>query len=303
MSQSTHATGLVAMFKATAKHFSEDNALRLAAALAYYAIFSIAPLLVITIALAGFFLGKEAAQGQIQEQLNGMIGASAARGVQTMVESASEKTSGGIVATIFGVLALVLGATGVFGQLKEALNTIWEVKTKPGLGVWGFLRERLLSFGMVLVIGFLLLVTLLLSAGLAIAGGQLSHFLPLPPWVWVILNFIISFGVVTVLFAFIFKVLPDVTVGWRSVWVGAAFTALLFSLGKLLLAWYLSGQTSSYGVAGSAIVLLLWVYYAGCILFFGAEFTQVWALAHGHRIEPSAIAVSTSEEKAASRKR
>lgn len=284
------------MLKAAGADFVEDNALRLSAALAYYAIFSIAPLLVIAIAVAGLIFGAEAARGEIQGQLSGMIGADAAKGVQSMVESAGEKATGGVWATIIGVAAMLFGASGVFAQLKDALNTIWEVKTKAGLGIWGFVRERLLSFGMVLVIGFLLLTSLLLSTALGAAGNWFSHLLSTPAWVWQIVNFLVSFGVITLLFALIFKVLPDVTVGWRAVWVGALFTSLLFNLGKFLLAWYLSGQSSSYGVAGAAVVLLLWVYYASCILFAGAEFTQVYAAAHGHSIAPSKIAEPATAE-------
>lgn len=281
------------LLKDTFNDWMEDKALRLSAALAYYSIFSIAPLFVIAIGIAGVVLGEEAVQGQLQATLSDYVGPVAAQSVQEMVKSAA-KPGQGAVATVVGFATLLLGAGGVFGQLKDALNSIWEVKSLSGSGVSGFVRERLLSFGMVLVIGFLLLASLLATT--VIAG--LSHYLEarfaLPSFIWSAVNFVVSFGLSTALFALIFKVLPDAKIEWRSVWIGAGVTALLFELGKFGLSFYLGreGTASSFGAAGSIVLLLLWVYYASCILFFGAEFTQVYARAAGHAIAPSDGAIA-----------
>ena len=278
---------VVGMLKATFADWMEDKALRLSAAVAYYSIFSIAPLLVIAIGVAGLALGQEAVKGQLNQQLSQYIGGQAAQAVQSMVQSAS-KPSHGWIATILGFATLLLGASGVFGQLKDALNTIWEVQAKSGGGIKAFVRERLLSFGMVLVIGFLLLTSLLLSTFIAGLSGWLESKLPMPAFVWQVATFLVSFGIVTTLFAFIFKVLPDVKLAWRDVWVGAAVTALLFELGKLGLGYYLGkqGAESAYGAATAVVLLLLWVYYTSCILFFGAEFTQVYARERGVKVAP-----------------
>lgn len=276
------------LLKQAATDWVEDNALRLSAALSYYSIFSIAPLLVIAIAIAGRVLGPEAAQGLLHDQLTALVGAKGAQGIEGMVQSAS-KPSSSVIAGIMGVITLLVGASGVFGQLKDALNTIWEVEAKPGQGIGKFIRERLLSFGMVLVIGFLLLVSLLLTTALSGLTKYVGSALPMSHALMGVVSSVTSFGVVTVLFASIFKVLPDAEIRWRHVWIGAAFTALLFEIGKALLAWYLGREStqSAYGAATSAVLVLLWVYYASLILLFGAEFTQVYARAHGHQIEPS----------------
>ncbi len=281
----------------TINNWLEDNALRLSAALAYYSVFSLAPLLVIAISVAGLVLGPEAVRGQLDDQLAGYIGKVAAKAVQSMVQSAAKPSQGWIGATT-GFLTLLIGASGVFGQLKDALNTIWEVKPKSGRGVRGFLKERLLNFGMVLVIGFLLLTSLLLTTAITGLTDYFNTILHLPPFIWGAVSFVISFGLVTVLFALIFKVLPDVQVKWRNVWIGAAVTACLFELGKLELAFYLGREStaSSYGAAGAVILLLLWVYYTSCILFLGAEFTQVYARATGDRIQPAANAEPISAQ-------
>jgi membrane protein len=281
--------------KETFKEFNEDRVLRLSAALAYYAIFSIGPLLFILIAIAGFVFGKEAVTGQIAEQLKGMLGDKAAQTVQSMV--AAPKLGHNVVTTVLAIVTLLFGASGVFGQLQDALNTIWEVKPKPGVGIMGFLRQRFLSLSMVLGLGFLLLVSMVLTTGVEALAASAKNFLPMPPFVLGALSLILSFAVVTVLFAMIFKFLPDVKVPWREVWIGAASTALLFTAGKFLLSLYLGKQAtnSSYGAAGSAIVLLLWIYYSSLILFFGAEFTQVMAKARGVRIVPKKFAVPVEE--------
>ena len=274
----------------------EDNALRLSAALAYYSIFSIAPLLVLAVGLAGWLLGDKAVSGNLSRELQGLVGYQAAQAMQSMIASAS-KPSQSFTATIVGLATLLIGASGGFGQLKDALNTIWEVRPKPGLGIRAFVRERLLTFGMVLVIGFLLLVSLLLSSFLAALSNWMKAFLHLPDWLGGA-GMIVSFAIVTLLFALIFKVLPDVKIAWKHVWIGAATTAIFFELGKFGLAFYLGREstTSSFGSAGSVVLLLLWVYYASCILLFGAEFTKVYAEAQGARLQPTELAIPVTTE-------
>ena len=280
------------LLKRSYRGWMDDKALRLSAALAYYSIFSIAPLLVITIGIVGLVFGDKAVTGQLYGELKGYMGAQSAGAIQSMVESAS-KPSQGVMATVTGFVMLILGASGVFGELKDALNTIWGVKPKTGLGIVGLVRGKFLNFGMVLVIGFLLLVSLMLSTAIAGLNHRLESVLPLPAFVWAAVAFVVSLGLVTTLFAMIFKVLPDAQIRWRHVWFGALITALLFEVGKTGLGWYLGreGTASAYGAAGSVVLLLLWVYYTSCILFFGAEFTQVYAEADDCVTEPAAHAM------------
>lgn len=291
------------LFKDTFNAWSEDNALRLSAALAYYSIFSIAPLLIITLAIAGLVLDDEAATGQLYDAMKGYVGGQAAAGVQEMVQSAS-KPKAGAVATVVGAFTLLLGASGVLGQLKDALNTIWEVKVKKGAGVAFFIRSKFLNFGMVLVIGLLLLTSLVLSSFLATLNQSVEHVVHMPAWIWTVITSLVSLGVAGMLFAMLFKFLPDARIQWRDVWTGALITALFFEIGKFALGWYLGRESTAdaYGSAGSVVLLLLWVYYASCILLFGAEFTQVYAAARGRVIEPSANAQLVSEESASAPK-
>jgi len=265
-----------------AKEWSEDKAPRLGAALAYYTIFSIAPLLVIAIAIVGFVLGKEAAEGGISQELSTIVGAKAAEGIQSTIASAGQHKGSGIWATILSTALLLFGASNVVVQLKESLNAVWDVPNKESSGIWGFIRTRILSFAFVLGVGFLLLVSLLLSTFLAAAGKYMNGLLPMS-WVLQLLNLVISLGVITVLFAMIFKFLPDVKLPWHDVWLGAFITAVLFTIGKVALGLYLgrSSVASAYGAAGSLIVVLVWVYYSAQILFFGAELTQVYSRKEG----------------------
>jgi membrane protein len=281
------------LIKETVAEWNEDNVPLLAAALAYYTVFSIAPLLLIAIAIAGFFFGEEAARGEIIGQIQGFVGREGAGAIQAMIQNANRPGSGGTIATITGVVILLFGASGVFGQLQVALNAIWEVKPKPESGIKSFFQSRFLSFGMVLVIGFLLLVSLVLSAVLAAMSSYFGSLVPGFVVVGQIVNFVASFGVVTVLIAAIYKFLPDVNIPWRNLWIGAGVTALLFNLGKFLLGLYLgsSSVSSAYGAAGSLVVLLIWVFYSAQILLFGAEFTQVYSKYRGLPIEPSKHAV------------
>lgn len=269
------------LFKETFKEFGEDKAPRLGAALAYYTIFSIGPLLLIAVSMAGIFFGQEAAQGRISAELSKVMGPQMAEATEKMVQAAAKPKSG-MLATIVGVLTLMLGASGVFGQLKDALNTIWNVEKKPAAGVMGFIRERFLSMAMVLGIGFLLLVTLVVDAGIAAVGDRVSQFVG-GEAVMQVIQLVISFVVVTVLFAAIFRILPDLKIAWRDVWFGAIFTSLLFVVGKFGLGLYLGKAAvgSAYGAAGSLVILLVWVYWSAQILFLGAEFTQVYARTYG----------------------
>lgn len=270
----------IVLFKTTFTDWVDDKASRLSAALAYYSIFSIAPLLVIAISIAGQVMGQEAVSGQLYEELRGHVGPAAADTLQSMIKSAS-RPGDSAWAAVLGFGTLLLGASGVFGQLKDALNTIWNVEEEKYTGVGGFIRVKLLSFGMVLGIGFLLLVSLLASTAIAALNHRLEHLLPLPAFVWVYLTFFISLGMVTSLFALIFKILPDTHVPWRSAWMGAAVSGVLFEIGKTGLGWYLGREStaSAYGAAGSIVLILMWTYYTSCILFFGAEFAQVHASA------------------------
>jgi membrane protein len=285
-----------ATIKETGSDWVDDNASRLAAALAYYTLLSLAPLMVIIIGVTGLVLGPEAARGQVAGELGSLVGGEAAKGLETVVASARSPSSG-VIGTIVGVVTLFIGASGVFGELQSALNTIWEVAPKPNRGILGQLKDRFLSFTMVLGVAFLLLVSLVLSTVLSTLGGFFAHTLPGGETLWHAVNFVFSFAMVTALFALIFKYVPDAKIQWRDVWVGATMTAFLFTLGKLALGLYLGKAAvgSSYGAAGSLIVLVVWVYYAAQILFLGAEFTQVQARRRGAEIEPSENAVRASE--------
>jgi membrane protein len=280
------------LVKTTVSDWIDDNAPRLAAALAYYSLLSLAPLVVLAIAIAGLVVSEDAVRGGIAHQLGGLVGATGAAAVQSIVKSAKAPTTG-IVSTVVGVVVLLFGASGVFGELQSALNSIWEVAPRPGRGLRGLIKDRLFSFAMVTGVAFLLLVSLIVSAALAAMGRFLSHALPGGEVFWQLLNFVISLGIVTGLFALMFKTVPDAEVAWRDVWAGAFVTAVFFTFGKFVIGLYLgkSAIASSYGAAGSLVVLVVWVYYSASILLFGAEFTQVYASNRGSRIRPAENAV------------
>ena len=271
----------IQVFKETFKEFGEDKAPRLGAALAYYTIFSIGPLLLIAVAMAGIFFGQEAAQGKISAELGKVFGSEMAKSLETMVQAAAKPKSG-TIATIVGVITLMFGASGVFGQLKDALNTIWNVEPKKAAGIKGFVKERFLSMAMVLGIGFLLLITLVLDTVISAMGSYASKFVG-GEAVAQLLTLALSFVVAVVLFSAIFRILPDLKIAWHDVWFGAVFTAILFVLGKWGLGLYLgkAAPGSAYGAAGSLVILLIWVYWSAQILFLGAEFTQVYARTFG----------------------
>lgn len=262
---------------------------QLSSSLSYYTLFSLAPLLIIVIAIAGLAFGREAAQNRIVETIQGMIGQQSAQTIQGMIQSASSKPNTGIISTVIGVVALLFGAGGVVGQLQTSLNTIWGVTPKPGQGIWGFIRQRFVSFAMVLAIGFLLLVSLAVTALLSSFAQWLGGLMGAAAIVGHVLDFLVSLVFVTALFAIIYKFLPDVRIKWRDVWIGAAITSVLFTIGKTLIGIYLgtSGVSSAYGAAGSLITVLLWVYYSSLIFFLGAEFTQVYAREYGSGVKPA----------------
>jgi membrane protein len=276
---------LTTLAKETVIRWTEDKASALAAALAYYSLFSLAPLVLIAVAVAGLVFGHQAAQGQLYMQLAGLIGDAGAKALQEIVANMHEQQGGGVVATIVGLATLLFGASGVFAQLQDSMNTIWKAKPPTTNGIVEFLRVRLLSFSMVLGIGFLLLVSLILSAVLSALGGYLGTFLPGGVAVGQALNATVSLVVVTALFALIYKLLPDTPVAWNDVWLGALVTSFLFTLGKFAIGVYLARASvaSSYGAAGSVVILLLWVYYSSLILYLGAEFTHVYSMRHGSR--------------------
>ncbi|MBE9211372.1 YihY/virulence factor BrkB family protein [Plectonema cf. radiosum LEGE 06105] len=275
------------LLKETFKEWNDDKASRLAAALSYYTIFSLAPLLIIAIAIAGAVFGDEAASGEIVRQIQGLVGRDGAEVIQTALQNAQKPDTRNI-ASIISIGVLLFGASNVFAQIQDALNTIWEVQPKPGRNIWQTLRKRFLSFAMVGGVGFLLLVSLIVNTTLTAMVNYFSGLLPGFDFLWQITNFMISFVVITLLFALIYKVMPDAKIAWNDVWIGAAITSLLFVIGKSLLGLYLGNGSfgSAYGAAGSLIVLLAWINYAAQIIFFGAEFTQVYASKYGSHIVP-----------------
>ena len=293
---------LWSLLKQTVAEWQRDKVSRLAAALAYYTTFALAPILIIAIAIASFLFEQSTVQSRILEQIQSLLGTNAAGVIEEMLTSRAT-SDGGFLATIVSIGLLLLGASGLFIQLQDALNTVWNVVAKKDEGIWGLVRNRLLSFGMVLSIGFLLLVSLMISTALSAVSSTFSDFLLGWDFGWQLLNAVFSFGIITLLFAMIYKVLPDVRIAWKDVWTGAAITALLFTLGKALIGLYIgnSSVASAYGAAGSFVVLLLWIYYSSQILLFGAEFTQVYANRFGSNIRPDShakfAADATAEEK------
>jgi membrane protein len=284
------------LFKAAYKNWSDAKAPRLGAALSYYTAFSLSPLLLICIAVASWVLDPAVVQQRFGEELSATVGPHVAKAVQSILVNAKGIGSG--FAAVIGIVALLFGAAGVFGQLQDALNTIWGVEPKPGRGVWGFIHDRFLSLSMVLGTAFLLLVSLVISTILKAAGGLIAPAPGAATVAWDVINVIVSFAVVTVLFALIFKVLPDATIAWRDVWIGAAITALLFTIGKFALGAYLakSGAASGYGAAGSLVLILLWVYYSAQIILCGAAFTRAYADRYGSHVRPAPNAIPVTPE-------
>ena len=277
-------SGIWPLIKMSVVSFRKDYASSMGGALAYLTLFSIAPILIIVIAIAGFFLGAEAARGEIVVQLRGLLGDDGATAVQALLESAS-KPEEGLFATAVSVVLLIIGATTIFAELQSDLDRIWRAESKPTSGLWSLLRARLLSFGMVLVLAFLLLVSLVISAALSALGRWWGGWFE----GWAVLleavNFVVSLAITAGLFALIYKFLPRADIAWHDVWIGATVTALLFAVGKFLIGLYIgqSGVASGFGAAGSFVVLLVWVYYSTQIFLLGAEFTWVYAHERGSR--------------------
>ena len=282
---------LGSLIKETAVQWDEDQAARQAASLALYTLLSVAPLLIVSIKVAGVALGDEAARGQVSQEMSRLVGPQAGAAIEAMVANAKQPGQG-VLGSIIGLAVLLFGASGVFGELQTSLNQIWEVKPRPGRGVIGFIKDRFFSFTMVMGVAFLLLVSMVVSAALATVTEHFRGFVPYPALWWSI-NVIIGLGITTVLFALIYKIIPDAQINWHDVWIGAFATALLFSIGRVALSWYVgrSATVSPFGAAGSLVALIVWVYYSAQILFFGAEFTQVFATRYGSRIEPAANAI------------
>lgn len=290
------------LLKDSGKEFMEDGSTTQAAALSYYTVFSLPPLLLLILMILGAVVDPHEVQQQLQGQLGALMGPSASQQVGAMMQQANQPGSGSVVTTILSIAALLFGATGAFGQLQAAINRAWEVMPDPDKGgLKAVLLKRVFSFGMILSIAFLLLVSLVLSALLSAFGSALNQYLPsgLSGPLLQVINQLVSLLVITLLFAALFKVLPDARVSWRDVWVGAAFTAVLFVIGKFLIGLYLgqSNPGKAFGAAGSLAVMFVWVYYSSMILLFGAEFTQVWAKRHGGGIAPDKGAVRVLEER------
>jgi membrane protein len=283
------------LLRETVKEWSADKAPRLGAALSYYTVFSLAPVLILAIAVAALFLGAEAAQGKVVEQLRGLLGHDAASVVQTMLKNAG-RHDGGVLATVIGAGTLLIGATGVMVELQGALNTVWKVVPKPGQAVKTLVRSRLIALALVLSMGFLLLVSLVLSTALAALSGWLGELMPASAVLGFLLNEGVSILVVALFFAIIFRVLPDAKIAWHDVWIGSLVTSLLFHLGKFLIGLYLARASvaSTFGAAGSLAVLLVWVYYSSQIVLLGAEFTRVYANRFGSHVVPEEHAVEAA---------
>jgi membrane protein len=297
-----HGQGLFGLFKQIGKDFLDDDCMDAAAALSYYTIFSLPAVLVLLLMLLSVVMNGADVRGGLEGQLQSIMGPTAGEQVRTIISQAQQKPHGGILPTILGIIGLLAGATGALGQLQKTLNRTWNVEPDPNQGgIKTFLSKRLFSFGMILMIAFFLLISLILSAALTGLGGRLGGFLPagVSTVLLEVVNTGVSLAVITLLFAAMFKVMPDAKISWRSVWVGALVTAVLFVIGKFVIGLYLgkSNPGQAYGAAGSLAVLLLWIYYSSLILLFGAEFTQTWAERRGEGLEPEPGAVRVQREK------
>jgi membrane protein len=287
------------LFKETASQWSDDKAPQLGAALAYYTVFSLAPLMLLLMSVFSLWVDKNHIQSSIKEQVAQFAGGSSADVVGDIVESTAKRQQSGVIATVIGVAIALFGASGVFGQLQDSLNTIWGVKAKPGLGIAGYLKARFVSFAMVGGVCFMLLVSLTVTVLIKGLSDHLDRAMPGATVLSTILSILLNLVVITALFAMIFKFLPDARIAWSDVWIGAALTTVFFIIGKWALGLYLgSGSAgSAYGAVGSLITTLVWVYYSAQIMLFGAEFTQVYANEFGSHIEPEPHAVRVEKKE------
>ena len=285
------------LFKQTFSEFIDDNAIKLSAALSYYTIFSLPPLLIIIISLSGFFFGTEAVKGEIFGQINGLVGNDTALQIQEIIKNVKLSNSNAFVTTI-GIIILLIGASGVFAEIQDSINYIWGIKAKPKRGLIKFIKNRLMSFSMIGSVGFLLLVGLIVNSLMDVLSNKLEAYFPLKTiYLFYVINILIVFLIITLLFTVIFKILPDGKVVLKDCIIGASFTAFLFMIGKFAIGAYL-GKTSIasvYGAAGSVILILVWVYYSAIILYFGAEFTKVYAEKHGKKIIPYEYSVQVKK--------
>lgn len=273
--------------------FIDDNVMKYSASLAYYTVFSLAPMLIIIISICGTLFGREAVQGQIYGEIKDLVGSAAALQIQENIKNI-HLTKSSPVATIFSAVILVIGGTGIFGEIQDSLNKIWGLKVKTKKTWWKLILNRLLSFSLIISLGFVLIVSLILNALIAIIGDRLNNLLSGIGKIFIpIIDNVLSFGITTLLFAIIFKVLPDAKIKWKDVSIGAVITAILFTLGKFGIGFYLgrSNMATIYGAAGSVIIIMLWAYYSSVILYLGAEFTKVYANEHGTKIQPSEYSV------------
>jgi membrane protein len=298
----TGQMGVVGIVKESVKDFLDDDCMDAAAALSYYTIFSLPAVLVLLLMLLSVVMNSSDVRGGLEGQLQSIMGPTAGEQVHTIIQQAQNKPQHGFIPTVLGIAGLLFGATGALGQLQKTLNRAWNVEPDPNQGgIKNFLTKRLFSFGMILMIAFFLLISLVLSTALTGLGGRLGGLLPsgVSSALLEVVNSVISLGVITLLFAAMFKVMPDAKIGWRGVWVGALATAVLFVAGKFVIGLYLgmSNPGQAYGAAGSLAVLLLWIYYSSLILLFGAEFTETWAARRGEGIEPEPGAVRVRREK------
>lgn len=286
------------LLKATYNEFDQDNAIKLSASLSYYTIFALPPLMIIILSICGFFFGTDAVTGKFFWQINGMVGKEAALQIQETLKNI-ELSDSNVFATIFGAIMLVIGASGVFAEIQSSINFIWGLKAKPNKGLVKFIKNRLMSFSMIAALGFLLLVSLTVNTVMDVLNNRLVHYFPdATVYLFYILNTLILLLTTTFLFCIIFRTLPDGTIAWKDTLIGSSVTAVLFMIGKFAIGYYIGNSTvgSAYGAAGSVIIILVWVYYSAIILYFGAEFTKVYALGYGQKIIPNDYAVEIKKE-------
>lgn len=286
------------LLKTTFLEFNDDNAIKLSAALSYYTIFALPPLLIIIITICGFFFGEEAVTGELYGQINRLVGNDAAIQIQDAIKNVQLSDSN-VFVTIFGVVMLLIGASGVFAEIQSSINFIWGLRAKPNKGLKKFIQNRIMSFSMIVSVGFLMLVSLMVNATLDLLNSRLKIYLEdSTVYLFYVLNLIIVLASITLLFAIIFRTLPDGIIKWKDAFIGAGCTAILFMIGKFAIGFYLGNSTiaSVYGAAGSVIIILVWVYYSAIILYFGAEFTKVYAKSFGGQIAPNEYSVEIKKE-------
>ncbi|WP_264529591.1 YihY/virulence factor BrkB family protein [Flavobacterium sp. N502540] len=286
------------LLRTTILEFNDDNAIKLSAALSYYTIFALPPLLIIIITICGFFFGEEAVTGELYGQINRLVGNDAAIQIQDAIKNVQLSDSN-VFVTIFGVVMLLIGASGVFAEIQSSINFIWGLRAKPNKGLKKFIQNRIMSFSMIVSVGFLMLVSLMLNAVLDVLNARLKLYLAdSTVYLFYVINLIIVLGSITLLFAIIFRTLPDGLIKWKDAFIGAGCTAILFMIGKFAIGFYLGNSTiaSVYGAAGSVIIILVWVYYSAIILYFGAEFTKVYAKTYGGKIAPNGYSVEIKKE-------